>query len=633
MARKEILELEGKVNSKELVTQFEEVQTEVNNTTKAVDNFSDKSKKDLKAVQKQSSKTEKGVKGIGKGFKILGGAMKAAGIGLIVALVAKLTGAFLQNQKIMDGINSVFETVNIVFSQLTTAVVNIFNSVIKATSGFTALGKVVSGIVTLALTPMKLSFFAIKLALQQAQLAWEQSFFGDKDQNTIEELNKGIAQTKLDIVGVGKDAIDASTDIAENFSKAIGEIGTAVNIASTELGKISVEAAKEQAEALVEARKAAKLAAAQQQLLIEKYDQQAEKQRQIRDDDRIGISERIKANERLNEILEKQQKAQLAQAEAQIKAAKLQVKVNDNTENQAALTDALAEKQAVLASIEGFRSEQKVNEASLERELLQLQNSRTEAESKLSFEKRKAAAEEIEGELKRLERLKEIAVDEREFETKRLQEKINNTKAETQARIDAEIEFAQKKFELDQKVKASSDKITEYNKKKGETDKDIDKKVNESKIQMAEQSLGAIGTLLSDSAEAQKAVGIATALIDTYKGITAGVALGFPAAIPAVAAAAATGFATVKSILSTKLPTVKGATGGGGASGGTRSAQAVAPQAVAPSFNVVGDSGSNQITDAINTQGSKPARAYVVSKDITTQQELDRNTQGNSSLG
>ena len=148
---------------------------------------------------------------------------------------------------------------------------------------------------------------------------------------------------------------------------------------------------------------------------------------------------------------------------------------------------------------------------------------------------------------------------------------------------------------------------------------------------MAEQSLGQIGSLLSDSAEAQKAVGIATALIDTYKGITAGVALGFPAAIPAVAAAAATGFATVKSILSTKLPTVKGATGGGGASGGTRSAQA--PQAVAPSFNVVGDSGSNQITDAINTQGGKPARAYVVSKDITTQQELDRNTQGNSSLG
>ena len=116
------------------------------------------------------------------------------------------------------------------------------------------------------------------------------------------------------------------------------------------------------------------------------------------------------------------------------------------------------------------------------------------------------------------------------------------------------------------------------------------------------------------------------------KGINAGVALGFPQAIPAVAAAAATGFATVKKIISTKVPSVPGSSGGG-VSGGTRSAGAVAPQAIAPSFNIVGDSGSNQITDAINTQGNRPARAYVVSKDITSQQALDRNTQDNSSLG
>jgi len=631
MSRKEILELEGKVNSKELVKEFDKVQDEVNQTTKAVDNFGKKGSKDLKKVEKQSGKTEKGVKGIGKGFKILGGAMKAAGIGLIVALVAKLTGAFLQNQKIMDGINSVFETVNIVFSQLTTAVINIFDAVQKATGGFTALGKVVSGIVTLALTPMKLSFFAIKLALQQAQLAWEQSFFGDKDQNTIQELNKGIAQTRNDIVGVGQDAIKASTDIAENFSKAIGEIGNAVNIASTELGKISISAAKEQAQELVEARKAAELSVAQQQLLIEKFDKQAEIQRQIRDDDRIGISERIKANEALNDVLDLQQEAQLEQAKAQLRAAELQVKVNDNVANNIALIQAQAEEEGVLASIKGFQSEQRINEANLERELLQLQNSRTEAESNLSFEKQRAAAEDIKGELKRLETLKKIAVDERDFETKRLQEKINNTNLETQARIDAENEFAQVKFQLDQKLKKSGQDIINFNRKKVELEEEIEGKGFEAKLLMAQQSLGNIGALLSESAEAQKAVGIAGALINTYQGIAAGVKLGFPLAIPAVLAAATTGFAAVKNIASTKVPKIAGSSSGGGGASGASAAQA--PQAVAPSFNIVGDSGSNQITDAINTQGSRPARAYVVSKDITTQQELDRNTQGNSSLG
>ena len=651
MARKEILELEGKVNSKELVKEFDEVQTEVNNTTKAVDNFSDKSKKDLKAVQKQSSKTEKRVKGIGKGFKILGGAMKAAGIGLIVALVAKLTGAFLQNQKIMDGINSVFETVNIVFSQLTTAVINIFDSVIKATSGFTALGKVVSGIVTLALTPMKLSFFAIKLALQQAQLAWEQSFFGDKDQNTIEELNKGIAQTKLDIVGVGKDAVDASTDIAKNFSKAIGEIGTAVNIATTELGKISVGAAKEQAEALVEARKEAELSVAQQQLLIEKYDKQAEIQRQIRDDDRNSISERIKANNALNDVLEKQQKAQLKQARAQIKAAELQVKVNDNVANNIDLIQAQAEEEGVLAAIKGFQSEQKINEASLERELLELQNSRTEAESKLSFEKRKAAAKDLEDKEQSLKRLKEIAVDERKFETKRLQEKINNTKAETQARVDAENEFAQKKFELDQKIKESEQNLQDFRtnlssesiavaKKEADEKKKLEDDVFDAKVGIALNVLELAKQSAGEGTKVAKIAALAQATISGIQGTqnaftTAALSPITPLfpAYPYIQAGLAAGFSALQvgKIASS---------GGGGAStpsaggGGSRaSAAAQAPQAVAPSFNVVGDSGSNQITDAINTQGSKPARAYVVSKDITTQQELDRNTQGNSSLG
>jgi len=363
-------------------------------------------------------------------------------------------------------------------------------------------------------------------------------------------------------------------------------------------------------------------------LLIQK---QAEIQRQIRDDDRIGISERIKANEALNDVLDLQQEAQLEQAKAQLRAAELQVKVNDNVANNIALIQAQAEEEGVLASIKGFQSEQRINEANLERELLQLQNSRTEAESNLSFEKQRAAAEDIKGELKRLETLKKIAVDERDFETKRLQEKINNTNLETQARIDAENEFAQVKFQLDQKLKKSGQDIINFNRKKVELEEEIEGKGFEAKLLMAQQSLGNIGALLSESAEAQKAVGIAGALINTYQGIAAGVKLGFPLAIPAVLAAATTGFAAVKNIATTKIPKIAGSSSEGG--GGSAASAAQAPQAQAPSFNIVGDSGSNQITDAINTQGGRPARAFVVSKDITSQQSLDRNTQQNSSLG
>lgn len=54
--------------------------------------------------------------------------------------------------------------------------------------------------------------------------------------------------------------------------------------------------------------------------------------------------------------------------------------------------------------------------------------------------------------------------------------------------------------------------------------------------------------------------------------------------------------------------------GGGGA----------APAPAAPSFNVVGASAQNQLAAAIAGQQSEPIRAYVVSSDVSTAQELDR---------
>lgn len=66
-------------------------------------------------------------------------------------------------------------------------------------------------------------------------------------------------------------------------------------------------------------------------------------------------------------------------------------------------------------------------------------------------------------------------------------------------------------------------------------------------ISMAQDAIGALQGLFGES----KALSVAAALINTYQGITAGVKLGYPAAIPAVAMAAATGFAAVKNILKT----------------------------------------------------------------------------------
>jgi hypothetical protein len=44
-----------------------------------------------------------------------------------------------------------------------------------------------------------------------------------------------------------------------------------------------------------------------------------------------------------------------------------------------------------------------------------------------------------------------------------------------------------------------------------------------------------------------------------------------------------------------------------------------------PAFNIVGDSGTNQLAEAIGGQAQQPIKAFVVSNDVTTSQELDRN--------
>jgi len=67
--------------------------------------------------------------------------------------------------------------------------------------------------------------------------------------------------------------------------------------------------------------------------------------------------------------------------------------------------------------------------------------------------------------------------------------------------------------------------------------------------------------------------------------------------------------------------------------GGTGTGGATATQA--PNFNVIGQTsaGENLIADTIQGANSRPMRAFVVDKDITTSQELARNTESEASIG
>ena len=110
----------------------------------------------------------------------------------------------------------------------------------------------------------------------------------------------------------------------------------------------------------------AQLLNAENQGLIEKYDVQAEQQRQLRDDTSLSIEERIEANRRLGEILDEQTEIMLKNSQVAVDAARAALKGNeDNIELQTALQEALNEQGAIQARVTGQRSEQLTNENAL----------------------------------------------------------------------------------------------------------------------------------------------------------------------------------------------------------------------------------------------------------------------------
>ena len=124
----------------------------------------------------------------------------------------------------------------------------------------------------------------------------------------------------------------------------------------------------------------------------------------------------------------------------------------------------------------------------------------------------------------------------------------------------------------------------------------------------------------------QKAVNIAQATIDTYKAANLALASAPPPLSFAFAGAAITaGLLNVKNIASQQF---SGGASSGGGSGGGSTPNLSTPQSVQPNFNIVGDSGVNQL-DALKSQ---PSKVYVVSGEVSSAQALDRNRQRNATL-
>ncbi len=597
-----------------------------------------KETKKLGLLGKGFGAAKKGAKGLGNGIKSI---TKAAGVFTLIALaLGKLKELFEQNQKVVDIFNIAFESLAIAFNDFFTYISKNIGAV---TSFFKSIfDDPLESLKTFATAIKDNIIERVKSAIEAfgfLALAMKKLFARDF---------KGALEA---VKEAGKELVDIATGVDNSTEKISKTVKKGVE-ALTEYTKSTVK----QAAANVELQKSAELAAVANQGLIEKYDLQAESLRQIRDDERNSIADRKKANDELAIVLEQQEAAMLSNAQISLKAAKAELqKDKNNIEFKKAVMEAENELVAVRAQVAGFRSEQQANDLALSKEEMEMTKSKLESEANLSIEQKRFNAEQIQDNLQRLEKQKEIDAEEREIQTTRLQGIVNDANAGTQAKIDAQIALNEFNQQADQqevtrlaeieaeklRIKTEADAETEIlNQKKiddAQTVADAEKAIQDAQFSNIESGLSLVKDLAGDNKKiqaaaliAENAVGVAKTIINTQAANAAAIAK--YAAIPGGLALSAAEITANKisagiSIAASVAATAKGLStlkAGGSPTGGTSPSTAPSSPSQAPSFNVVGQSGFNQVAGALGSQ--PPIQAFVVAGAVTNAQQLQNNT-------
>ena len=574
MAKKIQVELEAKTDK--AIKEIKDVKGEIQNLTKSTE----------KGFEDVGTAT----KGVSKGIKGIGTALKAAGIGLVVAAFAKLTEIFQQNQKAADFFNTSFEVVSIAFNDFVNFLVNNLGAVTGFfKSVFDDPLQSIKDLGTAIKNNIIERFNSMLDTVGLAGKAVKQFFEGDF--SGAAESAKAASKEFVDVLT----GVDGTVD---KVSEGVAKVATA----TSNYVKETVNAAT----ANVQLEKSARLAETANQGLIEKYDRQAEQLRQVRDDESKSFEERIAANNELGKLLDEQEKTMMANADARVKQAEAELAKNkDNVDLQIAYQEALNEQAAIEAQITGFRSEQQTNANSLLREQKDLVNE-----------------------------LALIGKSEREIERLELQQDYEAKKALI------EREIADEALKNDMLLALQTDfnnKVNNLNEEASDNEIMWSEMTTDQKLEYAQKGLAGLAANLGKETAAGKAAAIASTLISTYQGAQAsyqslaGIPVVGPAlGIAAAAAAVAGGLANVKAISQTSTPQTSGM---GGTSPSVSSPSRPAPPSVPPAFNIVGASDTNQLAEAIGGQAQKPVKAFVVSNDVSTAQELDRNIVEGASIG
>lgn len=318
------------------------------------------------------------------------------------------------------------------------------------------------------------------------------------------------------------------------------------------------------------------------------------------------------------------------------KLSKTNAKANENIEARVKLLTAQGGKEK---EIYALQKEANANETNALRERLKLTGSLTEEEAKRFRELKVESAVLDAAETKRIaDRNAQAAkvAAERQKEKDRTQKEKDKIEKDRQEGLEAfrrerELESKITKAEvlgvtavgkdalIATKVvaKGVSNAIIVTSAEQAEAQQKINQAKFDSEVSLATQTLSIVGGLVDQNSAAGKAIAVTQAIINTYQGASKALAQGGIFGPVAAAATIAAGLINVKKIISTKIPSAKGA-GSIADSGSPSMSMSSAP--IAPSAPI-----QNTVTSlsqqSINQMGSATGRAYVVESDITNQQE------------
>jgi len=372
--------------------------------------------------------------------------------------------------------------------------------------------------------------------------------------------------------------------------------------------------------------------------------------------DRKNIVDRAEANRKRAELLEKAANKEKFTAKERIEflkeAGALEEEITNKEIEAARLRlEAKTSENALARSTKEDLEE----EAQLKANLINLEAARL-TKQKLVTSQIVAAKREEEAELKAIRDAKALEIQEAEkveADRQAAVDKINkdleiqkeNEKAQTEIQK-IELEKERKIAELD-RLRATEEekaniiafydgKITDAKDKNEERQKKLKEIRTKQTLGDAKNTFNQIAQLAGEDSKVGKAFAIASATISGVEGVQnaystaqkSPITTVFPA-YPIVSAGLAAAVA-VKNIATIKRQDPSGR----GASASPSKPSGIPPTpSIPPAFNIVGASGTNQLASAIGGQTQQPVQAFVVSSEVTTAQELDRNIIDDASIG